>query len=198
VRTLPPTVLFDLLQSDGPDVRAYDAERTRALLDDLASVARRPPSLDDVRQEIARTNVARAAVRRLVALRHNPAVGCDGRPRVSGAEVFPLLGAFWQLAPDDYAPLASEAADDIARRPPLDGSCVLLAGAPMDSPVLHAEIESHGAIVVEEVGPWGSGAAGDDVVCDGDPLMALADKYRRDAIGPQARQLTRNCFCAFP
>ena len=178
VRTLPPTVLFDLLQSDSPDVRAYDAERTRALLDELASVTGRPPSLDDVRQEIVRTNVARAAARRLVGLRH-------GHPRVSGAEVFPLLGAFWQLTPDDYTALASEAADDIARRPLLDGSRVLLAGAPMDSPVLHAEIESHGAIVVAEAGPWGSGAAGDDVACDGDPLMALADKYRRDAIGPR-------------
>ena len=177
-RSLPPTLLFDLLQSDGPDVRAYDAARMRALFDELASVTGRQPSLDDLRQEIARTNAARAAARRLVALRH-------AAPRIKGAEVLPLLGAFWQLPPNDYAFLAAEAVDDIAQRPPLDGPRVLLAGAPVDGPALHAAIESHGAIVVEEVGPWGSGAAGDDVDCAGDPLLALADKYRRDAIGPR-------------
>ena len=68
-RSLPPTVLFDLLQSDGPDVRAYDAARVRALFDELASVTGRQPSLDDLRQETARTNAARSAARRLMALR---------------------------------------------------------------------------------------------------------------------------------
>ena len=177
-RSLPPILLFDLLQSDGPEVRSYDAARVRALFDELASVNGRQPSLDDLRHEIVRTNAARAAARRLVALRH-------AQPRIKGAAVLPLLGAFWQLPPDDYASLAAEAADDIAQRPPLSGPRVLLAGAPVDGPALHAEIESHGAIVVEEVGPWGSAAAGDVVDCAGDPLLALADKYRRDAIGPR-------------
>ena len=71
----------------------------------------------------------------------------------------------------------------IAARPPLAGPRVLLAGAPVDGHALHAAIESHGAIVVAEVGPWGSGAAGDDVRLDEDPVAALADKYRADAIG---------------
>ena len=176
--TVAPILLFDLLQSQGPDVLAYNASRTRALLEELACVTGRRPSLDDVRDEIVRTNVARAAVRRLIALR-------GGAPRVTGAEVFPLLGAFWRLPPDDYAALAGEAADDIARRPTLAGPRVLLAGAPVDGPALHAVIESHGAIVVAEVGPWGSGSAGDDVVCGDDPMTALADKYSTDVIGPR-------------
>jgi len=177
-RSLPPTILFDLLQSEGPDVRAYDAERMKALFEELSSASGRRASLDDLRVEIARTNAARSAVRRLVALRHVV-------PRIKGSEVLPLLSAFWQLPPNDYVQLAAEAADDIAQRPPLDGPRVLLAGAPVDGSALHAEIESHGAIVVEEVGPWGSGAAGDDVDSVGDPLLALADKYRRDASGPR-------------
>jgi hypothetical protein len=177
-RSLPPILLFDLLQSEGPDVRAYDAERMKALFEELASASGRRASLDDLRAEIARTNSARSAVRRLVALRHVA-------PRIKGSEVLPLLSAFWQLPPDDYVHLAEEAADDIAQRPPLDGPRVLLAGAPVDGSALHATIESHGAIVVEEVGPWGSGAAGDDVDSVGDPLLALADKYRRDANGPR-------------
>src|SRR4029453_11282204 len=66
---LAPVVLFDLLQSRGADVSAYDAARTRAVLDELSSASGRMPSADDLRREITRANTARAAARRLVALR---------------------------------------------------------------------------------------------------------------------------------
>lgn len=184
--TLPSTVLFNLLQSDGPDVREYNAARTRDLFEELAMVSGRRASLDDLRHEIERTNVARAAARRLTAQRH-------GSPRVSGSEVFPLLGAFWCLPAEDYTTLANNAADDIQSRPTLIGPRVLLAGAPVDCAVLHAAIESRGAIVVAEVGPWGNEAAGNDVVCDDDPITALSDKYRADVIGPRTPAVaTRN------
>jgi benzoyl-CoA reductase/2-hydroxyglutaryl-CoA dehydratase subunit BcrC/BadD/HgdB len=175
---LPPVSLFDLLQSDGPNVRAYNAERTRALLDELTMVSGRSFSLDDVRREIERVNVARAAARRLAALR-------SGAPRVNGTELFPLLGAFWSLDPDLYAALAGAAADELASRPVLNGPRILLAGAPVDGPGLHSAIESRGALVVAELGPWGSAAAGDDVLCIDDPIAALADKYCADTIGPR-------------
>ena len=100
---LAPVVLFDLLQSRGADVPAYDVARTRALLDELSSASGRMPSADDLRREIARANAARAAARRLVALRRPV-------PRVAGAEVFPLLAAFWEMNPDRYAEMASDAA----------------------------------------------------------------------------------------
>lgn len=178
-KVMPPqlVLLFDLLQSNGPDVGAYDAARTRDLFETLVMLGQRSASVDDVREAIARANVARAAMRRLLALRR-------GTPRVSGAEVLPLLGAFWRLAPDDYAALASEATDVLAHRPPLDAPRVLLAGAPVDGPALHAAIESHGAVVVAEPGPWGSDAAGEDVPLDGDPFTAVAQRYR-NAIGPR-------------
>jgi benzoyl-CoA reductase/2-hydroxyglutaryl-CoA dehydratase subunit BcrC/BadD/HgdB len=175
-RSSPPTLLFDLLQSSGAAVRDYDVARTRALADALGSVTGRTPSDDDLRHQIARTNAARAAARRLVSLRRVT-------PRVTGAEAFPLLGAFWQLPPDDYATLAGAAADEIARRRPLAGPRVLLAGAPVDTPALHVAIESRGASVVDEAGPWGNGAAGQDVSCEADPISALSDKYRTDSIG---------------
>ena len=171
-------LLFDLLQSNGPDVRAYDAARTRELFEALVTLGQRSASADDLREAIARANVARAAMRRLLALRR-------GTPRVSGADVLPLLGAFWRLAPDDYATLASHAADVLAHRPPLDAPRVLLAGAPVDGPALHAAIESHGAVVVAEPGPWGSDAAAADVPLDGDPFTAIAECYRGGAIGPR-------------
>ena len=175
-RVPAPVVLFDLLQSSGPDVRAYDVARTRALLEALASASGRRPSADDLRQEISRSNAARAAARRLVALRRIV-------PRVTGTDVFPLLAAFWEMDPDRYVEMASEAANRIAARPSLAGPRVLLTGAPTDGPALHQAIESHGAIVVAEVGPWGSGAAGDDVRLNDDPIAALADTYRADSIG---------------
>jgi benzoyl-CoA reductase/2-hydroxyglutaryl-CoA dehydratase subunit BcrC/BadD/HgdB len=89
------------------------------------------------------------------------------------------------MAPDRYVTLAGQAAREIAARPPLAGPRVLLAGAPVEAPVLHQAIESHGAVVVAEAGPWGSGGAGDDVRVGGDPVAALADKYRADASGPR-------------
>ncbi len=101
----------------------------------------------------------------------------------TGTEVFPLLAAFWEMDPDRYVEMASDAASRIAARPPLAGPRVLLTGAPVDGHTLHEAIESHGAVVVAEVGPWGSGAAGRDVRIDDDPVAALADKYRADSIG---------------
>jgi benzoyl-CoA reductase/2-hydroxyglutaryl-CoA dehydratase subunit BcrC/BadD/HgdB len=173
---LAPVVLFDMLQSHGPAVRAYDVSRVHALLDDLSSASGRRPSADDLRREITRANTARAAARRLVSFRRSV-------PRVSGTEVVPLLAAFWEMDPDRYAETVSDAASRIAVRPPLAGPRVLLAGAPVDGNTLHEAIESHGAVVVDEAGPWGNGAAGDDVRIDDDPVAALADKYRAESIG---------------
>lgn len=175
-RSLAPVVLFDLLQSRGVDVPAYDVARTRALLDELSSASGRMPSADDLRTEITRANTARAVARRLAGLRRPV-------PRISGAEVFPLLAAFWEMEPDRYVKMANGAAEWIAARAPLAGARVLLTGAPVDGATLHEVIESHGAVVVAEVGPWGSGAAGADARIDDDPLAALADAYRADSIG---------------
>jgi len=176
--TMPPVLLFDFLQSQGPDVRSYNAARLSDLLHELAKVNSPATTLDDVRREIARANSARAAARRLTAFRH-------GTPRVSGTEVFPLLCAFWSLDPEVYVALAGAAADEIATRVPLAGPRVLLAGAPVDGTTLHLAIEARGAVVVSEIGPWSGGAAGPDVVCDDDPITALVDKYAADAIGPR-------------
>lgn len=184
--TLPPVLLFDLLQSQGPDVRSYNAARLCDLLREFATVNNRKVTLDDVRHEIRRANAARAAGRRLMALRH-------GIPRVTGSEVFPLLGAFWSVDPQVYATLAIAAADELAERPALAGPRVLLSGAPVDGTALHVAIEARGAVVVSEIGPWANGAAGSDVVCDGDPVTTLADRCCLETIGPRtpAEQLQR-------
>ena len=172
-----PILLFDLLQSATHEVAAHNAARTRALFAILGAVGG-SASIDRLREQIARANGARAALRRLVALR--------GRaPRITGTEALPLIGAFWQLAPEVYAPLARAAAEEIATRPPLDRPRVLLLGSPVDGPALHEAIEALGGVVVAETGPWGVGAAGEDVASQADPFSAIADKYSRDAWGPR-------------
>ena len=119
-----------------PTRSAYNTERARALSALLANLAgRQHRAQDDLRREIASANRARAAARRLNALR-------TAAPRIAGADALPLLGAFWQLEPERYAALADAAADSLAGRPPLDGPRVLLAGAPVDSTALHAAIEA--------------------------------------------------------
>ncbi|HEU4619237.1 MAG TPA: 2-hydroxyacyl-CoA dehydratase family protein, partial [Gammaproteobacteria bacterium] len=169
VAALPPVLLFDLLHSSSGEVAEYDVARTRDLCDRLAGISGRHPSADDLRLAIRETNAARAAARRLDALRRSgpglggPQVGGPqldgsrlGGPRLGGSEALPLLGAFWQVPPERYAALASEAADAIATRPPLEGPRVLLAGVPVDSRALHEALESRGAIVVAEMSPYGA------------------------------------------
>ena len=173
---LAPTILFDLLQSRGTDVRTYDVGRAQALLDELSTASGREPSADDLRREIASANAARAAARGVVALRRTG-------PHISGAEAFPLRAAFWETDPDQYVEMTTKAARSLAGRPPLAGPRVLLTGAPVDGQALHQAIESHGAVVVAEAGPWGSGAAGEDVRIDDDPVAALADAYRAGSMG---------------
>lgn len=175
VATLPPVLLFDLLHSDGPDTQAYNTERTRVLSTLLASLAGRKPEPDDLRREIASANRARAAARRLNALR-------TAAPRIAGVEALPLLGAFWQLAPERYAALAEAAADSLAGRSALEGPRVLLAGTPVDSTALHAAIEAESAVVVAELSPFGSGGVSADVEASGDPFAALAEHYGRTSI----------------
>jgi benzoyl-CoA reductase/2-hydroxyglutaryl-CoA dehydratase subunit BcrC/BadD/HgdB len=175
VSALPPLLLFDLLQSEGTAARAYDTERTRDLAQRLASLAGRQIAGDDVRAAIAKANRARAAAGRLDVLRR-PA------PRIAGREALPLTGAFWQTEPERYATLAAAAADELAERSALAGPHVLLAGAPVDSPALHAAIEAEGGVVVAELSPFGTCGVRAEVDTAADPFAALAEHYARESI----------------
>jgi hypothetical protein len=94
-----PVILFDLLQSAGDEVADYNRGRTGDLHRRLAGLACRPLDSVALQQEIHRADTARAAFRRLVALRRP-------RPRLYGVEALPLLGAFWQLPAEIYAAAA--------------------------------------------------------------------------------------------
>ena len=173
---LPPVLLFDLLHSDAPDARAYNAGRARDLSARLTSLAgRRLQDDDDLRETIASANRARAAARRLTALR-------GARPRIAGTDVLPLLGAFWQLAPERYAALANTATDVLAQGLPLERCRVVVAGVPVDAPAIHAAIEAEGAVVVAELSPFGGCNAREDVEIADDPFLSLANHCGRESI----------------
>jgi len=193
VRRLPPVLLFDLLQSAGDETPAYDAARARELLAALERFSSHRSTPDELRAAIRAANAARAAARRLDALRR-------GGPRLYGREAVALLGGFWQLHPERYVALATAAADAIGARLPLRGPRVLLAGAPVDSAALHSEIEARGAIVVAELSPFGAGAASGDVDTGVDPIAAIADHYRRSSIDPRlpAAVLAQRIEAALP
>jgi 2-hydroxyglutaryl-CoA dehydratase, D-component len=174
----PPVLLFDLLQSAGVEVAAYDTARTRELAAWMQEIGSARATAD-LGGEIARTNAARGAARQLQAVR-------EATPHLHGAEALPLLGAFWQLPPVRYTLLVNAATGTLAARAPIAGPRVLLAGAPVDSPTLHASIESLHATVVDEVTPYGSDAAAQDVSTTIDPPAALADWYRRFLISARA------------
>jgi hypothetical protein len=175
VAARPPVLLFDLLHADFSGALGYNADRARTLSGQLAALARRPHGTEEVRRSIVSANGARAAARRLHALRARP-------PRVGGVEALSLLGAFWQLDPERYASLANAAAECIVRRAPLEGVRVLVAGAPVDGTALHAAIEAEGAVVVAELSPFGAVGVDADVESAGDPFAALAKHYAHGSI----------------
>ena len=174
-RALPPVLLFDLLHADGADALAYNADRTRALAAQLANLSERPLDADGLLRAIASANRARAAARRLAALR-------TGAPRIAGRDALPLLGAFWQMEPERYASLASTAAETASDHPSLEGPRTLVAGSPIDGTTLHAAVEAAGGVVVAELSPFGCSSMSKDVEVADDPAACLAEYYRRESL----------------
>jgi benzoyl-CoA reductase/2-hydroxyglutaryl-CoA dehydratase subunit BcrC/BadD/HgdB len=173
---MPPILLFDLLQGDDSDACAYNADRVRDLALRLAQLAGRQRRADELRDAIVSADRARAAARKLHALRND-------LPRIAGADALPLLGAFWQLEPERYATLAHAAVDTLAGQEPLEGPRVLVAGVPVDAPAMHAAIEAEGAVVVAELSPFGGSGTSADVGIADEPFAVLANHYSRESIG---------------
>lgn len=171
----PPLLLFDLLQSEGADTAAYNAARAGELHKQLARLSGAAAGSDAIHDEIVRGNTARAAARCLLELR-------AGTVRVTGSELLPLLGARWLLPPDRYTLLAGTAREMLAQRAPLSAPRVLLAGMPVDSTSLHAQIEALHGTVVDEISPFGTDSAAGEIDATGDPFAALAAWYATRSI----------------
>lgn len=175
---MPPVYLYDMLHSRSAESYAYGIDRTRHLKRQLEEIAGRPIGAKELAEAVAASNSARMAVRKLLRLRH------EG-PRLSGTEALSLIGPYWLMDREEYASLATEAADVLERRKPLSGVRLMIKGASLDHRGLHAAIESHGAIVVAEDDWWGARSAGADIVGNEDVMKAIFEKYYLDAPSPR-------------
>ena len=121
------------------------------------------------------TDPAREASRGLLRLRRSG-------PRLGGTEAVALLGAAGVIDRGEFAALASHAATAIAQEAPRSGARLMIAGARPDDGMLHAVLESLGAVVTAEESGWGVGA---HIAQDGDPRTALFEKYYLDTPSPR-------------
>jgi benzoyl-CoA reductase/2-hydroxyglutaryl-CoA dehydratase subunit BcrC/BadD/HgdB len=176
---LPALWLYDLLHSPSTQAYEYGLARTRELAARLESVCGCAIGAADLEAAVAESNAARAAVRRLLALRRSAT-------RLTGTEALALAGSFFLMDRGRYTALALDAAAEAEQRAPMAGPRLVVAGAWLDDRRLHALLESHGAVVVAEDGGWGARSAGHDIELREDVVAAIFDKYYRD--GPSVRQ----------
>jgi benzoyl-CoA reductase/2-hydroxyglutaryl-CoA dehydratase subunit BcrC/BadD/HgdB len=176
---LPALEFYDLLYTPSAHAYQYGLMRTRDLAERIGALSGHAIEAADLHAAVTESNAARAAVRRLLALRRPV-------PRLTGVEALALTGSFFLMDRGEYAVLAGDAAGEAEARAPLVGPRIVLAGAWLDDDRLHALVEAQGAVVVGEEGGWGSRGAGRDIACGQDPVAAIFDKYYRD--GPSVRQ----------
>jgi len=176
----PPVSLYNLLQTDSEESRAYGVERTRELCGDAPRAA--------LLAAIARGNQARRALAGLLHLRDGPS------PRISGTEALPLIGAYYFMDRAEYAEVAGRAVAQLVAREPLPGPRLLIKGSPLDHTGLHQELESHGSVVVAEDDWWGSRALTAEISTEGDLAQNIFSTYY-DAPSPRAHDVNA-WFCS--
>src|SRR5690349_18429543 len=175
---MPRVYLYDLLHTRSPESREYGLERTQELKKQLEEITGQPIGADALREAVAESNAARAAVRRLLQLRR------DG-PRLSGSEALRLIGPFWFMSRAEFTMLVLEAAKDFECRETLPGVRLLVKGAPLERVGLHAALETCGAVVIAEDDWWGTRSVGADIDASGDILQAIFEHYYLEAPSPR-------------
>jgi benzoyl-CoA reductase/2-hydroxyglutaryl-CoA dehydratase subunit BcrC/BadD/HgdB len=177
---VPPPYLYNLLQTRSKRSRAYGQQETARLLAHLAGVTGRSAGKKQLLSAVSESNAARGAIRRVLGLRRGK------KPRLRGTEALAAIGSWYFMDRAEYTRTALDFASDVSRRPPLEGPRILIQGASLDHPALHAVIESQGAVVTAEDDWWGSRSAGRDIRAGSDPVAAIFDKYYLDAPSPRS------------
>ncbi len=175
---MPRVYLYDLLHTRSPESREYGLERTHELKKQLEELSGQPIGADALREAVVESNAARAAVRRLLRLRHDS-------PRLSGTEALRLIGPFWFMSRAEFTMLAVEAAEDLGGRETLPGVRLLVTGAPLDRVGLHAALETRGAVVIAEDDWWGTRSVGPDINASNDVLTTIFEHYYLEAPSPR-------------
>lgn len=169
---IPPTYLFDLLQSPHWVTARYDEGRMHAFAERLEAIGGRTVTDGALAGAISTVNRLRTALQVVRTL------------DLDGVTALKLIGAASILSPDD----AITALEAVAADPPpsaVAGPRLMLKGSPQSDPHVTALIESAGASVVAHDHVAGDPTFRALVREVGDPWENLAHHYQRNIPGPR-------------
>jgi len=169
---VPRLYLYNMLHTRSGESYSYGLDRTRQMARDFNA----PES--KLHETIEESNRARGALREILRLR--------GDGRLHGSAALALIREF-------YTTNRSEFADNMKTRirnlPAVTAGArprILIKGASLDHTSLHRLVEGAGGYVVAEDDWRGSRAAGEkDISMEGDPIVALFEKYFLDTMSPR-------------
>jgi benzoyl-CoA reductase/2-hydroxyglutaryl-CoA dehydratase subunit BcrC/BadD/HgdB len=168
---LPELWFVDLLHLPTETTGAYNVGRLRELVAVLERWSGQPVTDESLRAAIREANRTRTLLAQLAALRR------DSPPRLSGTDALAVIGATTMLpAAESNAQLEQLLAGDCPAVPAVRR--VYVTGSSHDTLDLYRAIESDGSVIVGEDHDWGEALAGGLVDEHGDPLAAIAARYR--------------------
>jgi hypothetical protein len=171
-RGMPRLYLYNLLHTRSSESYGYGLERTRQMVQDFDA------SESGLWAAIAESNRARAAVREILQLRQ------EGR--LEGSVAFGLIKEFYRTNRDQFADGVQTQLMNVQLSSAASRPRILIKGVSQDQPTLHCLVEQCGGYVVAEDDWRGSRAAGDtDARMEGDPVVAIFEKYFYDAVSPR-------------
>lgn len=177
---IPEPILYDLLHTPWYSSAEYDFARTRELKATLERVTGQAADGEALATAIAAGNYRRGLLNAIVARRRS-------RPAtLSGVAAHQAMAASRVL---DLVTFAAVAPPPVQPNP---GLRVVIAGSPLDSPRLHALLETEGAVVVGDFHEFGEPAIGPMIDEAAPPLRAITEHYHRGVISsrtfPQSTQ----------
>lgn len=186
---LPPTLMFDLMQSQRPAVRTYNARQLRSLIEALERAAGAEITDTAVWDAIALVDRTRALQRELLALR--------AKGIVAGSEAMQAIGAGYFLHPKAYGDLLAGYLADLKKVAEVQAvpgrRLLVVTSEPLSHTQLHDTLEAAGAYVSAEDDWWGSRAPGENVPLASSPADAILQKCWLDTptsgvYPPEARE----------
>lgn len=169
---IPQLYFYNLLHTRSHESRDYGLERTRQMVRDLAATE------TGLKRAIAESNEARVAVRDVLQRRREGTL--------EGSDAIAMIRGFYMQDRELFAKGVRERLNHIRAANSDSGPRIMIKGAPLDHAALHRLIEQHGGYVVAEDDWHGSRAAGDDDIrTNGDPVVAIFEKYFEDAVSPR-------------
>jgi len=172
-----PAVLVDVARQDAPSAQAHNLRVMRDFAARLGAVQDAAhgatPDIGALGASIRTRNVLRRGLRAVEALR------CGPRPTLTGAKARLVLDAADLLPSREAAALVEVFLDGAKSLPAATGRPVIYSGTGGPALTLYQALESQGLCIVGDDQDFGSRAIGPDVAETGDPLAALAERYRR-------------------